>query len=232
MRNIIFVIGLVTFSSIVYGQEADTSSKTHFYRHFISANPLNIFLFQQAGITYEYKPGTYGFGITAGVINPNNEEYSNWFIAGPVEYGSFGYYSGFFIEPQVNVYLTKQKKAGKAGLVYISLKGIYKYMKIDSVNSYAWDTHLDDYYWIYRKMVDRVNITGVFADFGYKFVRRHFFFDLNIGPGILYVNHDMVIAGQTGTNPSPVSNIHPPRKESFKEQHFTINFTLNFGVTF
>lgn len=232
MRIIIFAIGFVACSLFIYGQETEIPPKVHLPRHFISLNPLNILLFQQAGITYEYKAGTLGFGITTGYIYPNKKEYSNWFIAGPIEYGSLGFYSGVFIVPQLNVYLTKPKNPKKAGLVYVAFKGVYKYMTIDSTNSYAWDTRSDDYYWIYRKMVDRVNILGAFIDFGFKFVRDNFFFDLNIGPGMLFVNHNMIIAGQTFTRPSQVSNVKPPRSETFNEKHFTINFTLNFGVAF
>ena len=231
MKTILFTFGFVVCSLFIYGQETELTTKSHFPKHFISLNPLNIFLFQQAGITYEYKPGTLGFGITAGYIYPNKKEYSNYFIAGPTEYGSLGFYSGVFIVPQVNVYLTKPKNQHKAGLVYVAFKGVYKYMTIDSTNSYAWDTHSDDYYWIYRKMVDKVNITGAYIDFGFKFVRSHFFFDLNIGPGILFVNHNMMIAGQTSANPSQVSNVNPPRAETSNERHITINFTLNLGIT-
>jgi hypothetical protein len=230
MKIIIFAIGLLVCSSLIYGQGTETPPQVNFARHFISINPLNSLFFQQAGMTYEYKPGALGFGITGGYIYPNREEYSNYFIAGPIAYGSLGFYSGVFIVPQLNVYLTKPKNPKKAGLVYFAFKGVYKHMAIDSINSYAWDTHSDDYYWIYRKMADRVNITGAFFDFGFKFVRSHFFFDLNIGPGILYVSHHMVIAGQTSANPSQVSNVHPPRTETFNEKHVTINFTLNFGI--
>jgi len=95
---------------LVYAQKPDTASKDRLPHHYISVNPLNILFFQQVGITYEYKPGKLGFGITAGYIYPNKKEYSNWFIAGPVKYGSLGYYSGFFLVPQVNVYLSKPKK--------------------------------------------------------------------------------------------------------------------------
>jgi len=216
----------------IYGQQAEYPSQEHLPRHYLSLNPLNILFFQQAGLTYEYKPGRLGIGITAGYIYPNRKEYSNWFIAGPVEYGSLGYYSGFFLVPQVNAYLTKPKKTGNTALVYLSLKGVYKYMTVDSTESYAWDTHSDDYYWVYRKQVDRVNIFGFFVDFGIKYVWKHFFFDVNIGPGMMYVNHNLVIAGQTSGHPSDVSNIHPPRSEKFNEQHLTLNFSLNLGIPF
>jgi len=34
------------------GQISDMIEKPHFPKHYISINPVNIFLFQQAGITY------------------------------------------------------------------------------------------------------------------------------------------------------------------------------------
>jgi hypothetical protein len=232
MKSLLFVIGFSTWSMFAHGQDTVTLSKAHLPKHYISFNPLNIIFFQQAGLTYEYKPGILGYGITAGYIYPNNEEYSNWFIAGPVGYGSLGYYSGFFFVPQLNIYLTTPKTPNKAGLVYMSLKGVYKHMYIDSTASYAWDTGSDDYYWVYRKMVDQVNIYGAFLDFGFKFVRGPFFFDLNIGPGVMFVNHNMVIAGETyglGYH-SNVSNLHPPKNVTSNELNFTINFVLNIGI--
>jgi hypothetical protein len=229
-KAILLIIVLSPF--LVKGQKKDSIRNPHFPRHFISFNPLNAILFQQIGITYEFKPGRMGYGITSGYIYPNKKEYSNWFIAGPTNYGSLGFYSGVYFIPQFNIYLTMQKKPKKAGLVYLTLKGVYKYLKIDSTNGYAWDTHADDSYWVYRKMVDRTNVIGVFLDFGFKFIRSHFFFDLNIGPGIMFVNHNMIIAGETTKHPSHVSNISPPRSETFNDKNFTINFTLTFGVDF
>jgi hypothetical protein len=234
MRIIIFIIAFFICSFFIYGQQREDSSKVHLPKHYISFNPLNIIFFQQIGLTYEYKPGTLGYGITAWYIYPNEKEYSNWFIAGPVKYGSLGYYSGFFLVPQVNMYWSKPKNVNNAFLVYLSFKAVYKYMTIDSIYSYAWDTHADDYYWVYRKQVDRVNIFGGFVDFGIKRVWKYFFFDINIGPGLMFVNHNLVIAGETyglGYH-SDVSNIHPPRSETENELHMTINFTLNLGIPF
>lgn len=229
MRITILLILLISGPLFIYGQKSDVQKEAHMPKHYISVNPLNILLFQQVGITYEYKPGRIGYGITTGYIYPNKQEYSNWFIAGPTNYGSLGYYSGIFIVPQVNVYLTKPKNVKHTGLVYVSLKGVYKYMNIDSTGRYAWDTHADDYYWVYRKQIDKVNIFGAFADFGFRYIFHHFFLDINLGPGIMFVNHHMIIAGEA-TGPYPIHNINPPRREELHEKHVTINFTLNFGV--
>lgn len=65
--------------------------------------------FQQIGLTYEFKPGMMGFGITGGYIYPNKKTYSNYFMAGPTNYGSLGDYNGFFVIPQVNFYLIKPR---------------------------------------------------------------------------------------------------------------------------
>ena len=235
MKIIIFLAAFTLCSHDLNAQKSDTASKDHLPALHISVNPLNILFFQQAGITYEFKPGRFGFGITAGYIYPNNKEYSNWFIAGPVKYGSLGYYSGFFLVPQVNVYLSKPKKTSNTPLVYLSGKVVYKYMTIDSIHSYAWYTYTSgDYYWTYRKQVDRVNIIGGFAIFGLKYVWKYFFFDINIGPGIMFVNHNLVIAGETyGLNHhSDISNVHPPRSETLNEIHGTIHFSLNLGIPF
>jgi hypothetical protein len=63
---------------------------------------------------------------------------------------------------------------------------------------------------------------------------KYFFFDINIGPGIMFVNHNLVLAGETyGLNHhSDISNIHPPRSETVNELHFTLNFSLNLGISF
>jgi len=190
MKIILFVTFFTFCSIVVYAQKPDTATKDHLPRHYISVNPLKILFFQQAGITYEYKPGRFGFGITAGYIYPNRKEYSNWFIVGPVKYGSPGYYSGFFLIPQFNAHLSKPKKVSNRSLAYLSLKGVYKYMTIDSTHSCAWYTYTaGDYYWTYRKQVDRVNIVGCFMILGFKYVWKYFFFDINIGPGNFVLNH-------------------------------------------
>lgn len=94
----------------MFGQSTDSSEPTIYPKHYISINPLNISLFQQAGITYEYLPKNIGYEISAGYIYPNYKTYNNFFIAGPTTNGSLGDYSGFYIVPDVNVYIAKQKR--------------------------------------------------------------------------------------------------------------------------
>lgn len=232
MRVITILVFLISAPLLGLGQTGDKPVASQFPKHYISVNPLNILLFQQAGITYEYKPGRMGYGITTGYIYPNNKTYSNYFIAGPTSYGSLGDYSGFFVVPQVNVYLTKPKKQNHGGLVYLAVKVVYKYMHIDSTKSTAWENKGDGYY-IYRKMNDKVNIYGGFIDFGYKLVLHHFFFDLNLGVGATLINHKMIISGEHfGLGREPMYYLNPPHQDEIHQNPVTVNFTLNFGVAF
>lgn len=200
--------------------------------HNISINPLNICLFQQIGITYEYRPGKLGFGITPGYIYANNKAYSNWFIVGPTNLGSLGYYSGFFIVPQINVYLTELHGIDAGGVIYISLKFVYRNMSIDSARSTVWKNYGDGYY-LYRKMSDKVNVCGGFIDFGFRYFLNHFFIDLNLGPGLMWVNHDMIVYGEkNGSTPDPIHYYNPPKEEKLYTMRITLNFTLNLGFAF
>ena len=226
MRRTLITIFSLLAASLSFGQGQQDSNDILFPRHFISVNPLNILLFQQAGITYEYKPGIVGYGLTAGYIYPNHKEYSNYFIAGPTSAGSLGDYSGFFVAPQVNLYLNKPKFSGHANLIYFTLKPVYKYMHIDSTQQTAW-SHPDDYY-VYRKMNDKVNVYGGFVDFGYKCYIHHFFFDLEFGLGILAADHKMTVSAEWISYSQEHYN-HPPKEESTHESHLTVNFTLTLG---
>lgn len=231
MKIISTILFLILSPLIFFGQKSVDWQEYDFPRHFISVNPLNMLLFQQIGISYEYRANDFGFEITPGYIYPNKQEYSNWFIAGPTNYGSLGYYSGFFVVPQINIYVTKPRNSMHTGLIYLALKGVYKYMKIDSTGRYAWDTHSDDYYWVYRRQLDKVNIVGGFVDFGFKCYLYHVFFDINIGPGILSVNHNMLVTGEA-KGPSPIHAVNPPRHETLREMHLTVNFSINIGGAF
>ncbi len=230
MKPNCLLILLISVQFSMFGQNSTEVKEAHFPKHYISVNPLNMSLFQQMGITYEFKPGIMGYGITTGYIYANKKEYSNYFIAGPTNWGSLGDYSGYFVVPQVNVYLRKPKYVKHSGLVYISLKMVYKYMHIDSTSKTAWYNEGDGYF-LYRKMVDKVNIYGGFVDFGYRYVLYHFFFDFNFGVGKMWVNHKMIIAGEA-VNPSPIHYFNPPKRDELHQNHVTINFTLNLGVAF
>jgi hypothetical protein len=231
--SILFLfISLLSAPLILSGQYDYEPDYITLPKHYISVNPLNMWLFQQIGITYEYKPGAVGYGIYTGYIYPNKKDYSNYFIAGPTLYGSLGDYSGIFIEPQLNVYLTKPRNTDQTGQVYLAFKGVYKYMHIDSAIHTAWINEGDGYY-IYRKMNDKVNIFGAFVDFGFKYYFHHFFFDINIGPGMMFVNHQMTISGESmGSNSNYVHPVNPPRYEELHQKSWTINFTLTLGGAF
>ena len=232
--RIIFISILVIFGSLcLSGQNNDSTSEHNLSKHYFSFNPLNLLFFQQAGITYEYKPGKFGFGLTGGYIFPNRREYSNYFIAGPTNYSSLGFYSGYFIEPQLNFYLKQKKKAGNAKLFYIALKAVYKYMTVDSTEKIVWYTQggSSNGNSTYKKMNDKLNIYGAFIDFGFRFVGEVLFFDLNIGPGIMHLKHNLITYAESYGN-SPLYYINPPQQEMFEETHATINFTLNIGISF
>ena len=187
-------IFLMLMLSQTFGRDRQEPGDILFPRHFISVNPLNMLAFQQAGISYEFKPGRMGYGLTTSYIYPNHLDYSNYFIAGPTDKGSLGDYSGFFVLPQVNLYFNNPKNSDHANLFFFMLKPVYKFMQIDSTEQTAW-SHPDDYY-IYRKMNDNVNIYGGFVGFGYKWHIHHFFVNIELGLGILAVNHKMTISGE------------------------------------
>ena len=202
------------------------------YQHFIAFNPLNIGYFQQIGLTYEYKSGTFGYGVYTGGIYANHQEYSNFFIAGPTENGSLGDYRGFFIEPMVNYYFNKQKYKNHASLFYMSLKVVYKYMYLDSTHVTRWVIDGGDGYYDWRKMIDKVNIYGGFLDFGYRYALYHVFVDVNFGLGILGNKHNMLISGEHGASldPNPMTYYHPAKTLTVSQVLLTINFTLTFGL--
>jgi hypothetical protein len=116
-------------------------------------------------------------------------------------------------------------------MFYCALKGVYKYMTLDSTEYIVWHSTSENDYPYYTKMVDRVNIYGAFIDIGVKIVRRHFFIDFNFGPGLLCINHDMYISGEKTENHKP-REVNPPRHEILFEKNFTINFTMNIGIAF
>jgi len=246
MRTFVLVI-IIFLSAPVYLNGQRTIQSAPFYpnsldnhvetsvegrRHNISINPLNIVLFQQIGVTYEYRPGRFGFGITPGYIYPNKQEYSNFFIAGPTNYGSLGWYSGWFVVPQVNLYLTRQKYSDEGGVLYLAAKIVYKNMHVDTNSVTVWEYHGDGYSY-YRKMSDKVNMYGGFLDVGYRYFLDHFFFDLNFGPGILWLSHDMIVYTESyGTSSAPMHYLSPPLVTKYRQLTPAINFTLSLGVAF
>jgi hypothetical protein len=187
--------------------------------------------FQQIGITYEYKFGKIGIGISPGYIYANNKEYSNWFIAGPITYGSLGYYSGYYMIPHLNIYISKSKIKNSDIQKYVSLKMVYKNLKIDSTQTTVWE-YFGDGNSSYRKMDDNVNIYGGFADFGFRYLKRRLFIESNFGVGLLYTRHDMVIYGKGVPYSSHIDDVNPPMRSTKSEFWPTINFSINIGITF
>ena len=211
-----------------FGQD---SVPVHFPRFYLSANLLNICYFQQKGLTFEYRPGRFGYALYGGYIYPNRKEYSNYFIAGPTNYGSLGWYHGFFAEPQLNVYFRKPKPVRHSGTIYLALKGVYKYMTSDSGRVLQWYTHTDEQGWIYRRQYDRMNVYGAFVDFGYRYVLYYAFIDLNIGVGFLGINHNLIVTAES-TGSSKTHSVNPPRKDKENDASPTINFTINIGLDY
>jgi len=235
MKRLIIVFLITIQTSLIFGQRPDSTSKDHFPRQYISINPINTLVLQQAGITYEYRPSFLGFGLSVGGIYPNSINFSRFFMAATSQHGAFEYYHGYFAEPQINIYLSRLKFVENSDLYYLSFKGIYKYLQVDSSKFHIWesDTGGDDY-WLYRKQLDKVNVKGLFFEFGYKHIEQHFFIDFNIGPGILVQHHNIVIAGQgthdiIGSNPS---NIRPPKHETLIQGAITVNISFNIGYAF
>jgi hypothetical protein len=233
MKKTIFIICVAFLPVYIFGQKSDSLPAKHFPRHYISINPINSALLDQVGIGYEYKPGILGFGLAAGYKYASQRNYSRFFIAASANRGAYEYYSGFYIIPQVNFYFYKPRRPDKGALLYFSLKGIYKYLQVDSTNYHIWDNSGGDSYYFYRKQLDKVNITGVFGNLGIKAVIRHFFFDINIGPGIIKRDHNMLVAGEGHdiyrTN---MGNVNPPRKGHFSDHYFTVNISINVGADF
>jgi hypothetical protein len=235
MKTIYLLSVLLFFPFILLGQDNKGTNDYPFPKHFFSVNPLNCLLFQQVGLSYEFKPGRFGYELTGGYIYPNHKAYSNYFIAGITNYASFGDYSGFFVVPQFNFYFNKPKRPNKANLFYVSLKLVYKYLQLDSTNWTQWHHEGDNYYY-YRKMIDNTNIYGGNLGFGYKLYFKHVFFDVYLGLGLLNVNHKMIISkeGLSLGIPKPgyYKVYNPAKNDSFNNSSVTISFAFNIGGAF
>jgi|GEM_PF-1643661 len=203
MRKIFITIGCMVLSVFLFAQKSDTIARKNFPKHYIGINPLNVSLFQQAGITYEYKPGRFSFGLSAGYIYPNKLNFSRLFMIGTNRNGAYEYYSGCFFLPQINFYLNKPRDFNNGTFYYLSLKGVYKFLTCDSNKYYVWD-HEHDWYnpdikFVYRKQIDKVHASGAFLVFGIKEIEKHFFIDINLGLGFIGRNSRSQVFGR-GTN--------------------------------
>lgn len=233
MKLFYLLLPLVILSIGSNGQQSESSNTSHFPKHFISVNPLNCLVFQQIGLTYEYKMDRIGVGGTVGYLYPNHKEYSNFFLAGPTGYASFGDYSGFFIIPQVNFYFKDPKCVDYASLFYITIKPVYRFMRIDSTQWTRW-IQIDDGVYDSRKMIDNTHVYGGFFDLGYKMYAYHLFIDFNFGAGGLFVAHDMLISRRVVSNSSSnnAPGYHPAIQDYYSTFHCTVNFTITIGGAF
>ena len=231
MKNIFlsFLFALVSFSSP--GQGSDPVSELRVPKHFISVNPANLLFWQQAGISYEFKPGRIGLAVSAGYMYANNWNISYYFIGGPIDYGALGYYSGFYAIPQLNIYAVTKVSGKKVWMLYASLRGVYRYMTVDSKNYIPWLNDFQREEGDYRKMDDVVNIRAAFINIGMKFVNHHLFMDINGGYGILDVYHDMTVYGSS-YHPGPGGLYPVPLHDTYYNWHMAVNFNFNVGVVF
>jgi hypothetical protein len=235
MKRIFIFLIIIPSSLYIYGQKTDSTAKQHFSHNYFSINPLNCAL-QQAGITYEYKTRRFGFSITTGFVYHEYGGLSQWFMAGPSSYeNDYSNYSGFFIDPQINFYLTRKDKINEKGnLSYISIKFVYKHIKCDSTGIYLWENGPDQS-GLYRNQVDRCNITGAFISFGVKHYKKHFFYNYYAGLELLNVNHNMVVAGQYVLEGGYIlddagfNTFHFPQKDYFTQGIITISTGISFG---
>jgi len=231
MRKFKLTFLLVYCSSVICGQINKSASSYHLPKHYFSINPLNLYLAQQAGFTYEFKPGMFGFALGTGYMYRNNSTWSDYFIVGPVYKGQLGYYSGVYAIPQLNFYVKPKMFGQGAAMFYVALRGVYRYMSVDSIGYVPWS--YDEGFETYKcyKMVDRVDIYGAFVNIGMKVLHRHFFFDVSFGYGLLSTYHDMFISSYEIRNHiGPVYN--PPKHEEYFDRHQAFNINLSFGGVF
>ena len=233
MKHAILVFGIIVCSIISFGQKTDSTAKDHFPHHFISINPINVCLIQQAGLGYEYRYKRFGFGVTTGYVYASHFNVGRLFLAATANYGAFEFYRGFFCNPQVNFYLKNPKRLKRNTIGYVALKGVYKYMFLDSTRFHIWDNTNGDDYDLYRKQIDRCHIGGMFVNIGFKHVSGNFLIDFSIGPGFLMQTHNIIVVGQTSQyGGNYTSNVHPPRKEGWSRLYPTVNFSFTLGGAF
>jgi hypothetical protein len=228
--TIVFIFfSLASFSS--FGQNNDSIPLQRVPKHFISINPINLILCQQAGIAYEFKLGRFGFGLSTGYMYANNWNYSYYCIEGPVDYGALGYYSGIYFIPQLSFYFLTKRSINDVFMLYASLRGVYRYMTVDSLNYIPWLNDFQREKGDYQKMEDKVDIRAVFVNIGFKVVHHHFFFDMTCGYGILDVYHDMIVYG-VSSHQGPGVLLDVPYHDSYYNWHMAVNFNFTLGIAF
>ncbi len=231
MKQLILFFLLTLFTYGLSAQKSDTLTERQVPHHFISINPLNTLLLKQYGITYEYKTHRVGIGISSGYMNDSRMNFNRLFIAGSVNHGALEFYNGYYFHPQVNLFLKEFKDNKKSILCYLGLKGIYKEMFCDSSDFHIWDSNTGgDYYWMYRKHKDNLKIKGAFLVFGGRYVKMPFFVDFNIGAGMLYHKHNLIVAADKANSGTFIFD--PPLHRTVQEKHFTGSVSIHMGVSF
>lgn len=231
IKHLILFLFLALVTCGLSAQNPDTLTKKQVPHHFMSINPLNTFLLQQYGVAYEYKTHSVGLGISTGYMNDSRMNFNRLFIAGSVNHGALEFYNGYYVHPQVNVFLKEFKNNKKTTLCYMGLKGIYKQMFCDSTGFHIWDSNTGgDYYWVYRKHKDNLKITGAFLVFGGRYVKMPFFVDFNFGGGMLSHKHNLIVAADKANSGTFIYD--PPLNRTVQEKHFTGSVSINMGVTF
>jgi hypothetical protein len=195
---------------------------------------LNALFCQQAGITYEFKTNRIGVEIATGYFYQTKFLYSKWSIEG-IGYndGVIYPYYGFYIIPQINLYLKDNNEKGNS--YYVSLKGVYRKLHCDSTQSHFWHKEDNDNdYWTYRKQEDKFNIAGAFILFSAKHYEKHFFAEAYMGPGIMNLEHNLIIVGQHPGEDGDcnTSNVKPPLHEKVNYSNITVSVGLSFGFKF
>lgn len=227
------MILLALIPMVLKTQEPDPKQVGDFPRNFFSINPINSFLLDQAGVTYEFKPGRFSIGLTGGYKYAGGRNYSRFFIASSANYGAYEFYSGMFAVPQMSLYLNKPRKRYNTTLAYLSVKGIYKYLHVDSTEYHVWDNTISENYFGYRKMDDHVNIIGLSLNFGIKFGFKRHFIDINFGPAIIKRSHKMHVVAQANSAALiPCFPCVTPFDETFSHTQKTMNFSVSFGGFF
>jgi hypothetical protein len=196
---------------------------------------VRVAFFDQAGLSYEYRYGHFGLGLAAGYKYASGRNYTRLFIATSNNYGAYEFYTGFYAMPQLNLYFNKPRHKKTNLLGYLTIKGNYKYLHVDSTEFYVYNNNVSEDNFYYRRQIDQVNIVGVTGGLGLKLNINHFFIDYNLGVGYIYHEHKMLVAGEKmawgGTFYPGYDPGYPFRDErTFSSP--TVNFCLSIGYCF
>ncbi|MFO7723759.1 MAG: hypothetical protein R6V49_11115 [Bacteroidales bacterium] len=233
MRVFCNIIIVVLLPVMICAQEPEPVRTFTNPRNFISLSPVRVVFFDQAGLSYEYRYGFLGLGLAAGYKYASGRNYTRLFIATSNNNGAYEFYTGFYAMPQVNLYFNRPKPKKINILGYLSLKGNYKYLHVDSTEFHVWNNNVSEDNFVYRRQIDEVNIIGATGNLGLKLTINHFFIDYNFGVGWIYHDHKMLVAGLK----TAYAGVFPPGPGyPFRDDHTfsspTVNFCLSIGYCF